>query len=47
MNLVEFGINTDLNALLGFAPDVYLNGIASKLSVAGLQDAGVQACAKQ
>lgn len=31
----------------GFAPDVYLNGIASKLSVYGIQDAGVQACAKQ
>jgi beta-glucosidase-like glycosyl hydrolase len=30
----------------GFAPDVYFNGIASKLSVHGIQDAGVQACAK-
>ena len=30
----------------GFAPDVYLNGVASKLSVRGIQDAGVQACAK-
>lgn len=30
----------------GFAPDVYLNGVASKLSVQGVQDAGVQACAK-
>lgn len=30
----------------GFAPDVYLNGIASKLSVRGLQDSGVVACSK-